>query len=371
MAYISFRFGQNGSEEFFTKLESAKRKGTVMKRNRRDNAKKERIVMIASSVFVLTALTMTGMYMQSREQESQDDGYTIDFTALENQVEDKYDEIARNEIADGPGLNSGQDTVLPGADNMENDLDYLPMEEAGSNLIQIPGLTDDPEKSDSSKDTKESDGSGSSTGLKPFGQDGETSASETANSNKKNSENEESGKQDAGAQDLEKQDSEASGEQASGEAQNEAAAGQNVIVRELHFAAERGLLRPLEGQTVIPFSMDASIHFTTLDQYTRNPALMIGATEGTVVTACAEGKVIRVFKDAKIGNAVTMELGDGYELTYGQLGELNVQVGSYVEPGEVVGVVAAPTKYYTLEGANLYLKLTENGTPVDPEALFR
>ena len=161
MAYISFRFGQNGSEEFFTKLESAKRKGTVMKRNRRDNAKKERIVMIASSVFVLTALTMTGMYMQSREQESQDDGYTIDFTALENQVEDKYDEIARNEIADGPGLNSGQDTVLPGADNMENDLDYLPMEEAGSNLIQIPGLTDDPEKSDSSKDTKESDGSGS------------------------------------------------------------------------------------------------------------------------------------------------------------------------------------------------------------------
>ncbi len=117
--------------------------------------------------------------------------------------------------------------------------------------------------------------------------------------------------------------------------------------------------------------MDASIHFTTLDQYTRNPALMIGATEGTVVTACAEGKVIRVFKDAKIGNAVTMELGDGYELTYGQLGELNVQVGSYVEPGEVVGVVAAPTKYYTLEGANLYLKLTENGTPVDPEALFR
>ena len=68
---------------------------------------------------------------------------------------------------------------------------------------------------------------------------------------------------------------------------------------------------------------------------------------------------------------MTMELGDGYELTYGQLQDIHVQAGSYVEPGEVVGTVAAPTKYYTLEGANLYLKLTQNGTPVDPEALFR
>lgn len=327
--------------------------------------------MIASSVFVLTALTMTGMYMQSREQESQDDGYTIDFTALENQVQDKYDEIAKNEAAEGSGLNSGQDTVLPGADNMENDLDYLPMEEAGSNLIQIPGLTDDPENTDPSKETKDSDVTGSTTGSETSGEDGEKTASDKTVSDKKNPEKEDSGEQDAAGQDLEKQDTEEPGEQASGEAQNEAAAGQNVIVRELHFAAERGMLRPLEGQTVIPFSMDASIHFTTLDQYTRNPAVMIGAAEGTVVTACAEGKVIRVFQDAKIGRAVTMELGDGYELTYGQLGEINVQVGSYVEPGEVVGVVAAPTKYYTLEGANLYLKLTQNGTPVDPETLFR
>lgn len=346
-----------------------------MKRNRRDNAKKERIVMIASSVFVLTALTMTGMYMQSREQEAQDDGYTIDFTELENQAADKYDEIAQNGTpGNGTGINPGQDAILPGADNMENDLDYLPMEEAGSNLIQIPGLTDDPQKTDPSKDTEGSDVPGSSTGLKPSGQDEKTNPekadTEKIDSDKKNPEKEVSGKQDTQKQDSEKQDGEGN-EEADGAAKDEAAVGQNVVVRELHFAAERGMLRPLEGQTVIPFSMDESIHFTTLDQYTRNPALMIGASEGTAVKACAEGKVIRIFQDARIGHAVTMELGDGYELTYGQLQDIHVQAGSYVEPGEVVGTVAAPTKYYTLEGANLYLKLTQNGTPVDPEALFR
>ena len=59
---------------------------------------KERTIMIASSVFVLAALTMTGIYMKSNNTQEQDDGYTIDFTALENNAEDKYEEIARNEL---------------------------------------------------------------------------------------------------------------------------------------------------------------------------------------------------------------------------------------------------------------------------------
>lgn len=54
-----------------------------MRRNRKNSIKKERIIMIASSAFVLTALTLTGIYMKEGNVESQDDGYTIDFTALE------------------------------------------------------------------------------------------------------------------------------------------------------------------------------------------------------------------------------------------------------------------------------------------------
>ena len=64
--------------------------------NRKNNAKRERIIMFASSAFVLAALTMTGIYMKSRNVESQDDGYTIDFTALEDSTDDKYEEIAQN-----------------------------------------------------------------------------------------------------------------------------------------------------------------------------------------------------------------------------------------------------------------------------------
>ena len=116
----------------------------AMRKNRRNNTKKERIIMIASSVFVLSALTMTGIYMKSNQEAEQDDGYTLDFTALEDSVEDKYEEIAQNvqsqEKEDAP-----EDQVAGNAtdeaDNLEDDLDYLPME-VGSGTVTIPGLTD-------------------------------------------------------------------------------------------------------------------------------------------------------------------------------------------------------------------------------------
>ena len=34
--------------------------------------------------------------------------------------------------------------------------------------------------------------------------------------------------------------------------------------------------------------------------------------------------------------------------------------------GDGIGTVAAPTKYYSLEGTNVYFKLTKDGEPVNP-----
>ena len=74
--------------------------------------------MIESSAFVLAALTMTGLYMKDRGTESKDDGYTLDFTALENSTEDKFQEIAQNDtasdvqVADNSVQNQVGDTAL-------------------------------------------------------------------------------------------------------------------------------------------------------------------------------------------------------------------------------------------------------------------
>ena len=35
-------------------------------------------------------------------------------------------------------------------------------------------------------------------------------------------------------------------------------------------------------------------------------------------------------------------------------------------PYFLIGYIGNPSKYYTVEGANLYMKMTHDGTPVDP-----
>ena len=61
-----------------------------------------------------------------------------------------------------------------------------------------------------------------------------------------------------------------------------------------------------------------------------------------------------------------MELGGGYQATYGQLTNILVSEGSYVAAGDIIADVAAPTKYFSVEGTNVYFKLTKDGVPVNP-----
>lgn len=299
-----------------------------MRNNRRNNAKKERIIMIASSAFVLTALTLTGVYMRSTTEESQDDGYTLDFAQLEDEAQDKSDEIAKNMQAENQVASSdlsGEETVgdaLAQGGISEDALDYMPLE-VGSDTVEIPGLTD---------------GTQENTELAEAPIDQKTNVSGDAE------------------------------ESVTKVNANNAVTKKSV---ELHFAEADGLLRPVSGEVVLPFSMDSSVYFSTLDQYKYNPALMISAQEGVQILSCADGVVIDIFENEEIGQAVTIELGDGYQITYGQLQNITISEGQYVEEGEVLGFLAAPTKYFSLEGSNLYLKLTADGIPVNPEVLFR
>lgn len=124
---------------------------------------------------------------------------------------------------------------------------------------------------------------------------------------------------------------------------------------------------PVQGKVLLEFSMDHSIYFPTLAQYQYNPAMIISAAEGTEVICAAAGTVTDVGKSNEYGHYVTMDLGNGFEITYGQLFDITTEVGETLEAGERIAMVAYPTRSYSEEGDNLYLKLTQDGVPVDPE----
>lgn len=137
-------------------------------------------------------------------------------------------------------------------------------------------------------------------------------------------------------------------------------------VQTVNFQAENGLLWPALGNVIMEYSMDKTVYFPTLDLYKCNPAVLIQGEVGMPVNAAADAIVKVVGTDAEIGNYVTLDLGNGYELTYGQLSEPQVNPGDYLEAGAQVGTLASPTKYYVVEGVNLYLKMTKDGAPIDP-----
>lgn len=128
---------------------------------------------------------------------------------------------------------------------------------------------------------------------------------------------------------------------------------------------------PVEGEVILPFSMDQSIYFKTLAQYQYNPAMIIGVAEGTEVLSAVDGTVIAVDKCNEFGHYVVMDAGNGFEITYGQLFDISTEVGEQLETGERIGKVAYPTRNYVEEGENLYFKVTKNGEFVDPNLYLK
>lgn len=279
----------------------------MSKRIRRKTFSKERIVMVASSVLVLSALTVTGLWMGS-DEDTDDGGYVVDLTSIENK------ETEQNV--------AGQQVQVVG-DVIRNtvpsdDLDYDPyFQETNSAKVENPDVS----------------------------QSESMSAKE---------------------EDLLPKTEESVAEEAEIKEEEDAPALSTAMLPSLNYEEGDALVWPVVGNVLINYSMDKTIYFPTLDQYKYNPAIVIQANEGDMITAAAAGKVTSVFQDAQIGTAVTMDIGNGYEVTYGQLANVLVSEGSYVSAGDMIAQVAAPTRYYSVEGTNVYFMLTKDGEPINP-----
>lgn len=112
--------------------------------------------------------------------------------------------------------------------------------------------------------------------------------------------------------------------------------------------------------------MDSSIYFPTLDQYKYNPAIAIQSEVGTPVLSAAAGVIDSIVEKDETGLTMTVDLGNGYQAVYGQLADISLSTGSYVEPGTQIATVAQPSIYYQVEGDNLYFQVLKDGVAQDP-----
>ena len=133
----------------------------------------------------------------------------------------------------------------------------------------------------------------------------------------------------------------------------------------LDFADTDKLSWPVTGNIVLGYCMDTTTYFPTLDQYKVNPANVIQSEVSTPVSAPADARVVSVGTNEEIGNYVDLDLGNGYTAVCGQLKEIPVVENEYVRQGDLLGYVAEPTKYYAVEGTNVFFEFLKDGVPVD------
>jgi murein DD-endopeptidase MepM/ murein hydrolase activator NlpD len=137
-------------------------------------------------------------------------------------------------------------------------------------------------------------------------------------------------------------------------------------VGELNFNSEETISWPVSGTVILPYSMDTTVYFKTLDQYQCNPGMLISAGVGTTVQSAYLGQVTEVTSDNTYGNMVTMYLGNDYSVVYGQLDAVYVKEGDFVKAGASIGTIGNPTDSFSQEGSHLFFQMYDGDEPIDP-----
>ena len=318
-------------------------------RRRRSSFRKEKAIMLASSCLVLTALTVTGLYVRNLGKEEEPEENVVDFTALEDEEEsltmlgsqtgeqEEGQAVEDVDAPEGAALDGAaqDEQVVEDGNSAQNQAGEGADPGADNAAAGEAALTDEARLDGAQQDNLPQD-------YLPQEEEEMAEAEEealAANASDAIAKSEQAGEEDADAMSA------------------------STL---LDFTDSDTLVWPIVGNVLVNYSMDKTVYFATLDQYKYSPAIVIAATEGEEITAAADGQVTDVYQDPETGTTVVMNLGDGYELTYGQLTDLAVAEGDMVVTGDPVGKVAAPTMYYSVEGTNVYFKLTKDGVPVDP-----
>lgn len=284
--------------------------------NRRPAMQKEKLSIIAASVFVLSALTLAGVYMSARSNTKTEEN-KIDFARLEQ--EQLNDDTTQENGTDSRFVSGNAKADLTKGNSGLTDTRY-----ENTSDIDMYDLSDNNDMDVDPNFTEVNSGN------------------------------------------VMTENTTLEGSAINGTDKAAVFMSEEETAQPLSFAGTDALTLPVVGEVLLDYSMDRAIYHATMQQYKYNPALVLAAPEGTVITAATEGIVKSIYYDSQTGNTVTFDVGDGYELTYGQLEELAIAEGDRVSAGDLIGKVAAPTIYYSEEGPNVYFKLTKDGTPVDP-----
>ena len=130
------------------------------------------------------------------------------------------------------------------------------------------------------------------------------------------------------------------------------------------FLFEGPFIKPVEGRLSTPYGFTRYIN----GNYSgRHMAIDLAAPEGTPIKATAAGVVALSQELYLTGNSIYIDHGMGLFSQYAHLSELQVEVGDYVEAGQVIGLVGS-TGFST--GPHLHFTFWLHNVQAIPDLFF-
>ncbi|HBQ64869.1 MAG TPA: hypothetical protein DD727_08125 [Clostridiales bacterium] len=128
-----------------------------------------------------------------------------------------------------------------------------------------------------------------------------------------------------------------------------------------------GLAEPVFGQVVLEYAMDRMVYSRTLDEWRTHPGLDIGCELGQAVTASADGTVVDVYEDARLGVTVVVEHANHFRTVYANLTrEVAVLPNMVLSRGDVIGYAGNTARIESIDPVHLHYEVHYMGQPVDP-----
>ena len=137
---------------------------------------------------------------------------------------------------------------------------------------------------------------------------------------------------------------------------------------EVSAAAARTVIRPVAGETIAAYSMDALVYNETMADWRVHCGVDIAAQPGAQVLAASAGTVTAVYDDAFYGTTVELAHEDGYRTVYANLTPTAlVDAGQTVAAGTVLGAVGDTAIAECAQSPHLHFAVLQDEEPIDPQ----
>ena len=137
----------------------------------------------------------------------------------------------------------------------------------------------------------------------------------------------------------------------------------NEIVENEPYTEPQAYALPVNGEILKDFSNSALQYSATFGDMRIHNAVDIACSEGTVVTACTDGKVMSIEETSSLGTVITIDHGDGLIIKYAAIKDVAVKKDASVSMGDKLGTVGTVPNECA-DQTHLHLEAYSNGESI-------